>query len=73
MKYLVRHNFTSSRPQWDADHCALYGSHNEGFVIEGESGKLAFQDWNNRQLPGARINLFYVTISEKPYDFVLVP
>ena len=72
MKYLVKHDFTKSQPQWGANECALYGSHNEGFVIEGTSGKDAFEDWNKRQLPGERINPFYVTISEKPYDFVLV-
>lgn len=64
MKYLVQHDFTKSHPQWNASYRETFGDRNEGFYIEGKTEQEAWINWNLSQLPGNRINKFYVKIME---------
>jgi len=62
--YIVKHNFAASQPNWGAKNIALFGTSNTGFTITGETPKEAITNWNKSQLPGNRLNPFYLTITE---------
>ncbi len=65
-KYRVRVNFSVYQPKWTREKEELFGPDNEGFLIEGNSAKEAFNLWNEGRLPGARLNPFYLKITEEP-------
>jgi hypothetical protein len=63
--YKVRYNFTRAQPKWTHNMIDLFGQDNTGFYAQGESPKDAIARWNLSQLPGARLNPFYLTIEEE--------
>ena len=68
MKIRVRFNFLrAGRLNFSAPQAALFGAGNEGFTVESATattGKEALAEWNAAQLPGHRLNPFYLTITE---------
>ena len=62
MKFTVTHDFAKSQPHWVGDRVRVFGERNEGFTVEGESARAALEAWNAQQLPGARLNPFYLKI-----------
>lgn len=61
----VKHNFAASQPRWTGIYISRFGQNNEGFIIpalDHETPREAFDRWNEAQLPGLRLNPFYVTL-----------
>ena len=63
MEFLVKHDFNKYRPSaWNATYTKRFGPNNEGFVIQGETAEQAIKAWNRGQLPGERLNVFYLDV-----------
>jgi hypothetical protein len=61
----VRFDFAKYQPRWGRALSEQFGERNEGFVIEGETAREAIEAWNSAQLPGNRLNPFYLKITEE--------
>ena len=62
--YKVKFDFVKAQPVWTQERINLFGEHNEGFTIIGHNPRGALEEWNSNQLPGKRLNPFYVTVKE---------
>jgi hypothetical protein len=69
MKIRVRFNFVrAGRLNFSRDMSDLFGARNEGFTFDcptATTDRAALADWNAAQLPGNRLNPFYLTITEE--------
>ena len=63
-KMTATKDFSKAQPKWVGDYPRIFGKQNEGFEIEGDNADNAFKAWNEVQLPGNRLNKFYVKIEQ---------
>ncbi len=62
--YLIQFDFKKYQPSNWQFFSDRFGAHNEGFIVQGIDSKSAIDNFNKAQLPGYRLNAWYLKVTE---------